>query len=82
MLRFVYILRSSHRVKYYKVRSYGLHDSRRIDTEKLNHKEYPFFSNTKVYFSLIAFYVTILDIGLEIAKLMEEMIKKGMEVST
>ena len=41
----------------------------RMDTKMLHHKEYLFLLGTKVSFMVIIFHVTILDIGIDIAKL-------------
>ena len=54
----------------------------RMATKMLHHNEFFFLPGTKVSFMVIVFHVTILDIGLEIAKLMDRRIIQEMEVAT
>ena len=44
-------------------------------TKMLHHKEDIFLTDTKFSFKVIVFHVTILDIGLEIAKLVDKRIR-------
>ena len=45
-------------------------------------KEYLFLPGTKVSFMVIVFHVTILEIGIDIANIMDRRLIKEMEVST
>ena len=54
----------------------------RMATKMLHHKEDIFLRGTKVSIMVIVFHVTILDIGIEIAKLMDIRSIKEMKVST
>jgi len=52
-----------------------------MDTKNLHHQEDLLHLGIKAYFLVIVSLATIVDIGLEIENIMEEMIKQ-MEVST
>ena len=54
----------------------------RMDTNMSHHKEYLFLPGTKVSFMVIVFHVTILDTWIDIANIMDGILKQEMEVST
>ena len=54
----------------------------RMATKMLHHKEDICLPGTKVSFMVIVFHVTILEIGIDIANIMDRRLIKEMEVST
>jgi hypothetical protein len=51
-----------------------------MNSEGLHHKEDHSLPSMKVYFMVIVLFVLTLDIKLQIAELMEEMVKKEMHM--